>query len=121
MPKNLVKTVDSSVQGIRSVVLCQRVLHSVQREFTIGDTVAVTSNHRAKIRALAEIALQGVEAQGHVAWVTLAIRHDEGNDNTAIVSDSHFHAVCIAEYIKEGLPAIRQFPEALPGNLCCAL
>src|SRR5262245_1470905 len=76
MPNNLVNTVDSSVQGIRSVVLCQLVLHSDQREFTIGETVAVTPNQRAKIRALAEIALQGAEAQGHVAWMTLSIRHD---------------------------------------------
>src|SRR6185369_16745870 len=106
MPKNLVKTLDSSVQRIRLVVLCQLVLHSVQREFPIGDAVAVTSNQSAKIRALVDIAFEGAETQGHVAWMTLSIRHCEGNDNTAIVGYSHFHAACIAECIQERLPAI---------------
>ena len=110
-PHHLVKTLQAAVQCVRDVIRRQSVFHAVERKFSLGDAVAVTSDQRAEIWRAFQIAFQIVVAQHHVAELAMFVRHLERRDNAAVSHDRRLHAVAVAEGVEFDRRAVRQLPE----------
>ena len=87
----------------------QLVGMAIQLETPAGDTVAVTADHRAKIRAILDIGIQVVVAQDNITQLTIFVGDLQGNHNAAVSHDARLSATIISQQVEiHGLPVRRQ-------------
>ena len=85
-PQDFVEAVEAAVEGVRAVILVQRVHLAIQREFRSGDAVAVAADGRSKVRRRRSlgVAIERVETHDDVAERAVAIRRLQRNQRRAI-------------------------------------
>ena len=88
------------MQRVIAIILRQRVRLAVQREFSVRDSVPVSSNQCAKKSFVGEVAIEAVIAEHHIVELAGAIGDLERNDDPAEVGDRNFHALLIGQGIK---------------------
>ena len=105
MPDNLVEADVAAVQGVRPVVGGELVGLAVEREFTLGNAVAVAPNQRPKVGVgLAEsralVAAHLVEAQNYITQLTRPVRHEQAGERAAEIADGSLQAVGVGEGVE---------------------
>src|ERR1700752_1837021 len=80
-----------------AVVLCQRILNSIQNELSVGDTVGMSAYQRTKVARAVQVAFEIVMPEYDVANLARAVRYVDVSDDGAIISDLHFHALVVSE------------------------
>src|SRR5437016_4195058 len=88
------------MQGIRAIVLGQRIFFSVQSEFSICDAISISSHDGAEIRTLVEISIELVEAKNDIVQLAVLIRHPQRHDDSTVVDGPYFHAMRIRHGVK---------------------
>ena len=83
-----------AVQGVAAVVGRQSVLAPVEDEACAADAVGVAAGYRAEMPAVAEIGLQPIEPERHVAGAALD-RHHQFGDPRAVLRDGRAKPVLL--------------------------
>src|SRR5690349_13794622 len=96
-PYFFVEPNQSSVQGILTVVARQRVLVSIEREFAVGDAVAVPPDERAEVWSRLQIAIQIVIAEHDVGEFARPVRHLERDHDPAVICNRSFYLVALED------------------------
>src|SRR5262249_31469643 len=93
LPDDLIESLSSPVEGIRTVVLCELVLDAVDREFALGDTVAIAANQGAKVGCVADVVVQIVVPESDVARFSGSIGDRQRNDDSAVIGQMRFEPI----------------------------
>ena len=96
-PDVLVEPAHAAVEMVRAVVRGELVGLSVEGEARLADAVAVAADDGAEVRVFLEIAVEGVEAQGHVGHGAGAIGHANRGDDRAIADRLDLDARLVRE------------------------
>src|SRR4029077_3218901 len=88
------------MQGIRTIVLGQRIFPSVQGEFPPRDAISISSHDGAEIRTLVEISIKLVETKNDIVQLTVLIRHPQRQDDSTVVHGAHFHAMRVRDGVE---------------------
>src|SRR2546427_9145551 len=72
IPDNFVEAFVATVKMIRFVIGSQLVFNAIQRESALCDSIAVTTNGRAKKRSSLEVSIDIVEAEHNVVELSVA-------------------------------------------------
>ena len=106
VPELGVKALWSSVECVCAVVYGDLIVHAIQCEATIGNTVAISADNSPKIGAAAYIILQIVEPQRHVRENAISIGSDDFLDNATVSENAHLHSTRIAERVLVDVRAV---------------
>ena len=95
-------------------ILCQPVLHSVERKTPLADPVRKASRCFAHIRTIAEITFETVVPERHIGQVAVAVRHIDGHDPGPDIAQLHRCAGAVGHRIEDhGFAVGRKAPNLL--------
>ena len=89
---------------------------AVQREFAVGDAVAVAADEGAEGRLIGNVAVELVVAQDDVGELAALVRNFQRLNYAAEVADFDFHAVLVSQLIKLDVLPIRHSAKLLRSN-----
>ena len=87
VPHDLVEAAEAAVEAVGAVVLGQLDGLAVEGEGGVGDAVADAADGGAEVgvlAVLAQVAVEVVEAEGHVLDLPVAVRDAEGADGRSV-------------------------------------
>ena len=114
-PDVLVEALEAAVQRVGTVVGGELVLLAVQGEGGVGDPVAVAADDGPEVRVRLQVAVDRVEAEGHVGGAARAVGHDDPLHDGAPRDDVHLHAVRVLERVALDRGAVERLAERLRG------
>ena len=110
--KNLIlEAFRTTVQTMTVIITRQLILHTVQRETSLIDTVGITSYRSSEVRRNRQIILDRIEAQHYITHHSISIGHHHRYDTPTEVRHTNLHVIRIAKHIQIGLLAIYFFLE----------
>jgi hypothetical protein len=75
LPNNLIESFATAVQSVRVIVLSKLVLDTVDCEPPLRNSVAIAADQGAEVRCAADIAVERVIAEHHIAGLSTLIGH----------------------------------------------
>ena len=93
-------TFHTTMETIGTIVYRNLIINTVNRELTLVDTVAITSDESTEIRLVVQIRLNIVETQYNVGKLTILIGRADRNDTGTIIHHGDFHTVGILQNIQ---------------------
>ncbi len=99
LPDDFVEPFESAVQRVGAVVGGERVGFALKGEPALGDAIAVPADQGAEIGGGLGIGGDAVAAFDDIDHLAVAVRHDERNDDAAVVGDRGFRARGVAQRV----------------------
>ena len=91
VPNNLVeRLVRAAVEGVRAVILRQRVRLAVQNKCAIGNAVGIASDDGANVRRVRNIAFESLVTENDIGKLTFAVRDADRKNDAAIIHGVDF-------------------------------
>ena len=122
-PKLLVESRRASVQVVVAVVLCQRVLFSIQFKGAASNPIGNAATRRATVRVFGHIAVECVKPQNNIdrLFVGRAGRHAKARQGCTVVDDRCLPSAGHRERIEADRSSVRQLSKCRHrwlGSLC---
>src|SRR6267378_4065706 len=115
-PDDLVKSAQSAVKAVRSIVYGESIGRSVERKASASDSVTVSAYDRAEVRTIVEISRQVVVPEDNVVEPSRAIRRSQRRDDAAVVCQRYSNAVPVCEREEFRCPPIDSSAERRTGD-----
>ena len=111
IPNLLVEAYDTAVKSVFAIVNSQGIVHAVQSELALADTVAKATDSGTQVAVIDFITFHGVITQDNILYLAVLVGNTDGTDDAAIVQNLHFHALAVLECVGMYLPAVSGFSE----------
>src|SRR5437660_11272099 len=87
-PHLLIKALQSAVERVRAMVLCQGVFLAVENELAVADAVGDAAGDGAEERMPPQVTVEVVVTEHDVAIFSVSIRHVQLGDDRAKLGDT---------------------------------
>ena len=96
----VLESLRTAMQTMTVIILRQLILCTVQCEFTLIDTVGITTDACSKVRRLADIILNRIEAEHYITHLSVFVGYHHRNNTATEVRNANFHVVLVAQGIQ---------------------
>ena len=93
----VLESLRTAMQTMTVIILRQLILCTVQCEFTLIDTVGITTDACSKVRRLADIILNRIEAEHYITHLSVFVGYHHRNNTATEVRNANFHVVLVTQ------------------------
>ena len=93
----ILKPFRATMQAMAVVILRQLIFNAVQCEFTLIDTISITTDAGTKIRRFADIILNRIESQNYILHLSVFIGNHHRNNTSSEIRHADFHVILVAK------------------------